>query len=59
MLFCPSLQQGNNGQLGDKHEKLLNLEPKFILGMIFDSKTSPFTVSSRLAVFTATTQQKG
>lgn len=59
VLLCPSLQQGNNGQLGDKCEKLLNLMPKFILGMIFDSKTNPFTVSSRNAVFAATTQQKG
>lgn len=38
MLLCPSLQQGNNGQLGDKWEKLLNLMPKCILGMMFDSK---------------------
>lgn len=62
MPFCPSLQQGiykNNGQLGGKCEKLLNLMPKLILGMIFDSKTSSFTASSRPAVFAATTQQKG
>lgn len=31
MLLCLPLQQGNNGQLGDKCEKLLNLMPKFIL----------------------------
>lgn len=38
MLLCPSLQQGNSRQLGDKCDKLLNLMPKFILGMIFDFK---------------------
>lgn len=62
MLFCPSLQHSiyiNNGQLGGKCEKLLNPMPELILGMIFDSKTSSFTVSSRPAVFAATTQQKG